>query len=93
MIRICAMAACAAAAFAQTASIMPDAVLARAKEIVVKRIGNLPKYTCTALIDRTYLRVTRGEAATCDKILGNRHRGVVSAKKVATASASISGRR
>jgi hypothetical protein len=84
MIRICAMAACAAVAFAQTAPVAPDAVLARAKEIAGKRIGNLPKYTCTALIDRTYLRVTRGEAATCDKILGNRHRGVVSTKKVAT---------
>jgi hypothetical protein len=76
--------ACAAVACAQTAAAPSDVVLARAREIAGKRIGNLPKYTCTALIDRTYLRVTRGEAATCDKILGNRHRGIVATEKTAT---------
>jgi hypothetical protein len=84
MMRLGAVIACAAVAYPQTAAVSSDAVLASAREVAGKRIGNLPKYTCTALIDRTYLRVTRGEAATCDKILGNRHRGIFGAKKTAT---------
>ena len=73
------------AAFAQTTP-DPDAVLERARPLILDAIRHLPKYTCTQTVDRYYYRSQTPRAArmSCDDLVALQHRGDNAIKIVAT---------
>ncbi len=68
--------AAAMAVFAQTTP-DPDAVLERARPLILNAIRRLPKYTCTQTVNRYYYRSQTPRAArmSCDDLVALKHRG------------------
>jgi hypothetical protein len=60
------------------------AVLEKARAVAREMIAMLPKYTCSATVNRTYLTETRRTGKTCDDIVAGHRRGRAQMEKTAT---------
>jgi len=62
----------------------PAQVLTRCKEAAREVISKLPKYTCSATVNRSYFKEVRHVGVTCDDIVANRKLGTSKLLKTAT---------